>query len=46
MKDIKPVYIPEKTRKEMAEFFAKTSVPRILAERNKKEKENEHNNKD
>ena len=29
--------IPEKTLKEMTEFFLKTSIPRIIAERREKE---------
>jgi len=33
-------YISEQTRKEMAEFFLKTSIPRILAELKAKETAN------
>lgn len=36
--EIKAPQISEETMKEMAKFFMKTSIPRILAER-KKEKE-------
>jgi hypothetical protein len=35
--EIKEPKIPEETKKEMAKFFWKTSIPRILAEIEKKE---------
>lgn len=35
----KKPHIPEQTRREMALFFQKRSVPRILAERKKQEQE-------
>ncbi|MFC7060777.1 hypothetical protein [Halobacillus seohaensis] len=41
-KEVKPPKISDKTMKEMAEFFMKTSVPRII-EKRKKEKEEKEN---
>lgn len=37
--------IPKHIQKEMAEFFMRTSAPRILAEREKEKKESEKQNK-
>lgn len=34
--------LPESTRQEMAEFFLRTSVPRILAERKRKKEQNHY----
>jgi hypothetical protein len=40
---VKPPNISEETLKEMSIFFMKTSIPRIIAEKQaKKEKENEN----
>jgi hypothetical protein len=33
--EVKPPQISEETMKEMAKFFMKTSIPRIIAERRK-----------
>lgn len=33
--EVKPPQISEETKKEMAKFFMRTSIPRIIAERRK-----------
>lgn len=38
-------YISEHTRREMAEFFQRTSLPRVLEERRKKAREAEQSDK-
>ena len=38
--EVKPPQISEETMKEMAKFFMRTSIPRIIAERRKVAAEN------
>jgi hypothetical protein len=41
--ETKTPVISEETKKEMAKFFARTSIPRILAERKKAARDQETN---
>jgi hypothetical protein len=42
--EVKPPQISEETMKEMAKFFMRTSIPRIIAERRKQAAEKQPTN--